>query len=102
METDEGPETLENDFFATHVSDRVDDTDTVEGELDKVTLLGFHVKIVTSQRRSVFNFCLIWVKDQWVSGLDVVEDDVSWKNTTLSLRQVEAWQFLFHAFLLGV
>ena len=102
METYECPKTLEDDFLATHVSDRVDDTNTVEGKLDEVTLFGFNVEIVTSQRRSVLNFLLIWVKNQWVGSLDAVEQDVSWKNTALSLRQVEAWKLFFHAFLLGV
>jgi len=48
METDESPKTLENDFFATHIGDGVDDTDAVEAELDEVTLSGFNIKVVTS------------------------------------------------------
>jgi hypothetical protein len=78
METDESPKTLKNDFFATHISDGVDDTDAVEGELDEVTFCGFSIEIVTSQRRSVLNFLLIWVQNQWIGGLDVVEEDFSW------------------------
>lgn len=37
VETNETPKTLKNDFFSAHVSDRVDQTNGVEGELDKVT-----------------------------------------------------------------
>lgn len=102
METNESPKTLEDDFLATHVSDGVDDANTVEGELDEVTFFGLHIEVVTCQRRSVLNFLLSWVKNQWVGSLDAVEQDISGKDTTLSLWQVEAWKLFFHAFLLGV
>lgn len=102
METNESPKTLEDDFLATHVSDGVDDTNTVEGELDEVTFFGLHIEVVTCQRRSVLNFLFSWVKNQWVGSLDAVEQDISGKDTTLSLWQVEAWKLFFHAFLLGV
>lgn len=102
METNETPETLEDDFFATHVSDRVNDTDAVEAERDKMALSSFNVKVVASKWSSVFVFRLVGVENQWISGLDVIEQDISRKDTTLTLWQVEAWELLFHAFLLGV
>ena len=48
VETNESPKTLKNDFFAAHISDGVDDTDAVKGELNEVALCGFDIKVVTS------------------------------------------------------
>ena len=37
MQANEAPQTLQYDFFVTHIRYGVDESDTVKGELDKVT-----------------------------------------------------------------
>ena len=49
MKPDKTPQTLKDDFFTTHVGNRIDKTDAIESELDKVTFSFFKIKVVTSQ-----------------------------------------------------
>lgn len=104
MKTNKAPETLENNLFTAHVSDRVDETDAVECKLDKVPLTSLDIQIVASHALSVLDLWLILLQDEWVGGLNVVVDDLSWKDTSLTLRKVEARELLIHALLvcLGV
>jgi len=60
------------------------------------------VKIITGQRSSVLDLWLIWVKDQWVGGLDMVVNEITWQDTSLTLRKVEAWKFIFHSLWIGL
>ena len=67
-----------------------------------MALSGLDIEVVAGQVGSVIGLLLIGVENQWVGSLDVVEDDFPWKNTSLTLWQVEAWEFLLHALLLGI
>ena len=78
----------------THVGDRVNETDGVEGELDKVTLSCGSVQIVTDKITSVLDFLLTGLQNERIGRLDMVVDDVVWENTTLTLRQEEERELL--------
>ena len=99
MKTNKAPETLENDLLATHVSDRVNETDAVECKLNEVTLTSLDIQVVAGHALSVLDLWLILLQHEWVGGLNVVVDDLSWKDTTLALRKVEARKLLIHALL---
>ena len=99
MKTNKAPETLKNNLLATHVCDRVDETDAVECKLDEVTFACLDIQIVASHALSVLNLWLVLLQNEWVGGLDVVVDDLSWKDTSLTLRKVEARKLLIHALL---
>ena len=89
MQADETPQALQNDLFVTHVGYRINQADTVEGELDEVALAGSAVKVVADEVTSVLDLLLAGLQEQRVGGLDVVVDDAVGENTTLALRQEE-------------
>jgi len=89
VETNETPETLQDDFLVTHVGDRVDQADAVESELYEVSLARASVQVVTDEVDSVLSFLLARLQDQWVRRLDVVVDDVVGENASLTLWKEE-------------
>jgi len=86
MKSNETPKTLQDNFLVSHVSDRVDKTNWVEGELDKVTFTSVSIQIIANQFFSVWRFGNVGLEKKWVGGLDIVVDDVVRENTTLTLR----------------
>ena len=85
----EGPQTLQDNLFITHIGDRIDQADRVERELDEVAFTCGAVQIVTCKVRSILDLLLVWLEDKRVRRLDVVVDDVIGQDTTLALRQEE-------------
>ena len=63
---------------------------SVESKFDKVTL-SILIKVVTCQTVSIFGFLLARIENKRVCCLNVVIDDITWKNTSLSLWKIEAW-----------
>lgn len=102
MKSNKTPQTLKNDLLTSHVSHGIDQTNAVESEFNKMTFSILKIKIVTSESISVFNFSLTWIKDKWVCCIYMVINDITWKNTSLSLRKVEAWKFFFSTFLVSL
>ena len=94
VEANEAPQTLKDNLLVPHVGDRVDQADAVEGELDEVAFARRCVKFVTDKVASVLYLLLAWLEDQRVRRLDVVVDDIVWKNTALALGQEEERQLL--------
>ena len=102
MKPDKTPQTLKDDFFTTHVGNRIDKTDAIESELDKVTFSFFKIKVVTSQWIPVLDLGLTWVQNQWICCFYVIINDITWKNTTLTLWKIETWKFFFSSFLVSL
>ena len=103
MQSNETPERLKHDLFVTHVGNRINQADAVEGELDEVTFACAAVKVVAHQVISVLLLLLhILLKDQWVCRLDVVVDNVARQDTTLALRQIEERQLIALLHIVGV
>ena len=53
VEADKGPERLEDDLLVSHVGNRVDKANGVEGKLDVMALSCRYVQVVTNERVSV-------------------------------------------------
>ena len=104
MQTNEAPETLEDDFLATHVCNRVNQPNSIESKLDEMSFLGLDVKVVASEAslRLLVLLRLTGVEEQRIGCLDVVVDNITWEHTSLTLWKVETWQFFFHAIILGL
>ena len=94
MEANETPQALQNDLLVAHVGDGVDQANAIEGELDKVALARRALQIVTHQVTSVLNLLLARLQDQRICSLDVVVDDIVWKDSALALRKEEKWKFI--------
>jgi len=77
VEADEGPERLEDYLLVSHVSNRVNETNSVEGKLDVVTLSCHYVQVVTNERVSVGVVRGLTSPHQGIGCLDVVVNQVS-------------------------
>jgi len=97
VETNETPQALKNNFFGTHVGHGVNQADTVESKLDQVALVCNWVQVVTGKRFSVLGFLNVWIQEKRVGGLNVIVDQITWKDTSLSLWKIEAWELILHA-----
>lgn len=107
VETNEGPERLEDDLLVAHIGNGINQADGVEGELDVVALAGADVQVVAHQVGTVLvvRFVSLRREDQGVRCLDVVVNQVVGKHTTLALREVELRNFLgelFEVVLVGL
>ena len=102
MKPDKTPQTLKNDFFTSHISYRIDKTYTIESEFNEMTFSFFKIKIVAGESISVFDFCLTWVQNQRICCMDMIINDITWKNTTLTLWKIETWKFFFSSFLVSL
>ena len=102
METDETPKTLQNDLLTSHVSHRINETNTIECELDEVTFLFRHVQVIASERFSILNLWLICLQNQRIGCLDMIVDHVARQDTTLALREVKAWKLIIHTLWVGL
>lgn len=97
MEANETPDALQHDFFGSHVGDRVNKADRIEGEFDQMTFGSLRVKVVTNEALPVLNLFLIDLQHQRVGGLNMIVNQVSWQNSTLSLREIKAWELFLHS-----
>merc|ERR1711959_816458 len=97
METNETPNALQNNFFTSHVGDRVDQANAVESEFDQMACGSFRVEVVTYKALPVIYLWLIRLQHERVGGLNMIVNQVSWQDSSLTLRKVEAWQLFFHS-----